>query len=154
MDKGIYCLVFRNPGTTVRIGALGDIRFEPGWHVYVGSALGPGGLARLERHIRLATLKEGRATWHVDYLSLDPEFRLVYAISAASEEKLECPLACELAGRGGRGIPLFGCSDCRCTSHLFHFISDPDEEIRAAFVSLGLSRTITRLINFKEESTL
>ncbi len=54
MDKGIYCLVLKNPACTVRVGALGPLPFAAGWHCYIGSALGPGGLVRLERHTRLA----------------------------------------------------------------------------------------------------
>lgn len=60
MDKGVYCLVFHNPACTVRIGALGEIAFRKGWHIYVGSALGSGGLKRLGRHIALAADKDKR----------------------------------------------------------------------------------------------
>ena len=82
MDKGIYCLVFKNPACTVRIGALGPVAFREGWHIYVGSALGSGGLARLDRHIALARDRDKRPKWHVDYLLTDrpvlpPVYRLM-----------------------------------------------------------------------------
>jgi Uri superfamily endonuclease len=93
MDKGIYCLVFENPACTVRVGALGDIPFAAGWHVYVGSALGSGGLKRLERHIVFAKGRDRRPTWHVDFLLASPHFLLSSAVSAVTTNRLECPLA-------------------------------------------------------------
>ena len=80
MDKGIYCLVFRNRGCTIPVGALGDLTFQAGWHIYVGSALGSGGLQRLSRHFSLACLHNKRPKWHVDYLLTNPDFSLCYAI--------------------------------------------------------------------------
>jgi len=111
MDKGIYCLVFENPSCTVRVGALGEIAFRRGWHIYVGSALGSGGLARLERHVALSRNKDRRPKWHVDYLSASQSFCLRSSVSAMTEERLECRLAAAL---GGENIPGFGCSDCDC----------------------------------------
>ena len=47
------------------VGRLGVIQAERGYYVYVGSALGSGGLAaRVGRHCR----REKRLRWHVDYL--------------------------------------------------------------------------------------
>jgi Uri superfamily endonuclease len=144
MDKGIYCLVFRNPSCTVRVGALGAIAFRKGWHIYVGSALGSGGLARLERHIALAQKKDRHPKWHVDYLSASPFFNLRYTISAATTKSLECELAHAI---GGRSIPGFGCSDCECTSHLFFRKKQPVREVKEAFRSLGLVTCTKTLMN-------
>lgn len=135
MDKGIYCLVFRNPACTVRVGALGSIAFQGGWHVYVGSALGSGGLLRLERHVALSRAKDKKPKWHVDYLSTDPRFSLRYTVHAVTRERLECRLADAL---GEPHIPAFGCSDCACPSHLYCRRRDPRREIQEAFWSLGL----------------
>jgi Uri superfamily endonuclease len=132
MDKGIYCLVFRNQQCEVRVGTLGALPFAGGWHVYVGSAQGPGGLKRLDRHIRLAAEWDKRAKWHVDYLLTDPDFCLSYAVFAITSEKLECRLAREI---GGSAIPAFS------------FPSDPREAILGAFAMLGISPTITTLIS-------
>ena len=106
MDKGIYCLVFSNPACTVRVGALGEIAFRRGWHIYVGSALGSGGLARLERHIALSRNKDKRPKWHVDYLSESQPFSLRYTLHAVTEERLECRLAEALGGENYPGIRL------------------------------------------------
>jgi Uri superfamily endonuclease len=144
MDKGVYCLVFKNPACTVRVGALGSIAFRAGWHIYAGSALGPGGLARVRRHIRFAEERERRPKWHVDYLLSDPRFSLVYAICAQTTDPLECALA---GATGGSFVPGFGCSDCRCASHLFFRPRDPRNVIKKAFQNVGLSPLIKTLIN-------
>jgi Uri superfamily endonuclease len=144
MDKGIYCLVFSNPACRVRVGALGEIAFRKGWHVYVGSALGSGGLARLERHIALSCTRDKRPKWHVDWLSTSPSFSLRHTLHAVTEERLECRLAETI---GGSNIPGFGCSDCACPSHLFYRRTCPLDEVEAAFRSCGLTACTTILMN-------
>jgi Uri superfamily endonuclease len=144
MDKGIYCLVFKNPACTVRVGALGEIAFCKGWHIYVGSALGSGGLARLERHIALSQNKDKHPKWHVDWLSNSQSFCLRYTIHAITDERLECRLARAL---GGENIPAFGSSDCDCTSHLFYRCRNPVKEAETAFRSLGSTACTKTLMN-------
>ena len=144
MDKGIYCLVFRNPACTLTVGALGPVVFEAGWHIYVGSALGSGGLKRLERHIALSRNRDRRPKWHIDWLSQSPYFSLRFAVFALTGERLECRLAEAL---GGEGVPGFGCSDCTCTSHLFYRRRNPVQETEAAFRSLGLAACTQTIMN-------
>jgi len=143
MDKGIYCLVFRNPACTAGIGALGSLAFPAGFHIYIGSALGSGGLKRLDRHCRLACGANKRPKWHVDYILTDSRFLLVYAISAPTTERLECRLAGTL---GGAGVCGFGCSDCACISHFLYRRHDPQKEITKAFRSLDLHPAIKTMI--------
>lgn len=143
MDKGIYCLVFHNPACTVRIGALGEIAFGNGWHIYVGSALGSGGLSRLNRHIALSEEKDKRPKWHVDYLLTSDAFPLRYAVFAITSLRLECLVASAL---GGENVSGFGCSDCACSSHLFYRKTNPADEIREVFRCLQL-RPQTKTIN-------
>ncbi len=109
MDKGVYCLIFKNQGLTVRVGALGDLTFQAGWHIYVGSALGSGGLKRLERHISLAHGSDKKPKWHIDYLLTNPDFSLFYAIFVITQEQFECRLARLL---NNSGVPGF-CRDAR-----------------------------------------
>jgi Uri superfamily endonuclease len=142
MDKGLYCLVFHNPACTVDVGAMGSVAFCSGWHVYVGSALGAGGLKRLDRHIALAEKKDKRPKWHVDYLLMNENFPLRYTVSAATPLRLECLLATAL---GGEHVPDFGCSDCTCPSHLFFRKTDPVHEVRQVFRCLDL-RPVTKTI--------
>ena len=40
-EKGIYCLIFENQDCKFEIGKKGEFSFPPGFHIYVGSALGP-----------------------------------------------------------------------------------------------------------------
>jgi Uri superfamily endonuclease len=144
MDKGIYCLIFSNPACPVRVGALGEIAFRRGWHIYAGSALGSGGLARLARHIALSQNKDKRPTWHVDNLSASPVFSLRYTVHALTEERLECRLAEAL---GYENVPGFGSSDCDCPSHLFYRRRNPIREVETAFRSLGLTACTKTLMN-------
>jgi Uri superfamily endonuclease len=144
MDKGVYCLVFKNPGCTIRVGAVGDLTFQDGWHIYIGSALGSGGLQRLRRHILLAHLHDKRPTWHVDYLLTHPDFSLRYAIYAVTQERLECSLAQALSDSG---IPAFGCSDCPCLSHLFYRQGDPTEDIISLFLKFHLIPRIKTIMS-------
>jgi Uri superfamily endonuclease len=144
MDKGIYCLVFENPSCTVRVGALGEIVFLPGWHIYAGSALGSGGLARLNRHIALSRDRNKYPKWHVDWLSTSPSFSLRYTVHALTKERLECRLALAL---GGENILGFGSSDCDCRSHLFYRPKNPVRETETAFRSLGLAPCTKTLMN-------
>jgi len=143
MDKGIYCLVFFTRGCTVPVGALGDISFAAGWYVYVGSALGSGGLARLGRHIDLFFSRAKTPKWHVDYLLTCPDISLRYAVSAPTTERLECRVAGEI---GMPGVAGFGCSDCSCTSHLFVRETDPRRELVSAFRALRLTPAIKSII--------
>jgi Uri superfamily endonuclease len=136
MDRGVYALVFRNRSCSLRIGSLGEIPFRKGWHVYVGSARGPGGFARVSRHRRLALSRDRPPTWHVDRLLLSPLFLLRHVVCGSTEEDLECTLARSL--RSG-AVPSFGASDCSCGSHLFYRPSDPLGEVMDAMSSLGLA---------------
>ena len=142
MDKGIYCLVLRNPACIVHVGALGARAFASGFHVYVGSAQGSGGLQRVRRHILLAQDRDRRPKWHIDYLLTSNTFELFSVICASTEQKFECRLAKTLPGTP---VPQFGCSDCSCSSHLFHTHNDPGDGIRIAFQGLLLVPAITTL---------
>jgi Uri superfamily endonuclease len=151
MDKGIYCLVLRNPACTVTVGALGSVAFTAGFHVYVGSAQGGGGLKRVRRHILLAQTKDRRPKWHIDYLLTSDDFGLCSVVCASTAEKFECRLAQTLPGSP---VPFFGCSDCSCGSHLLHSPDDPQDRIMTAFRDLGLPATIKTIITHHANGNL
>lgn len=123
---GTYGLHMRlDRSRRLQIGRLGEFTFPPGDYVYVGSALGPGGLqARLNRHLR----GDGRPHWHIDWLrAVSDIIGCWYQIDGL---RLECSWSQVLAAEPGAGIPLpgFGASDCRsisgkCAAHLFLFDS-------------------------------
>ena len=115
--KGTYLIVttfYR--GKNIVVGKLGQIHFQKGHYVYVGSAFGPGGLnARLRHH----TGVKARKHWHMDYLNLPA--RQIHV--SAQDKQLEHEWAYALLQNADGSIPGFGCSDCACFSHLFYFKS-------------------------------
>jgi Uri superfamily endonuclease len=141
-EKGVYCLIFENQECKLEIGKKGEFLFSSGFHVYVGSALGPGGLKRVKRHLDFSKNKDRKPRWHVDYLHLSPSFRLVSAVCAPTLSRFECELANRI---GGTSILGFGCTDCTCRSHLFYRKGLPIPEITEAFENLGLSAFLIKL---------
>ncbi|WP_407355038.1 GIY-YIG nuclease family protein [Methanolobus sp. WCC5] len=142
-EKGIYCLIFQNVACKLPIGRLGNISFLKGYYIYVGSALGPGGLKRMKRHVLLSEQKNKKARWHVDYLSMSCTFKLICVAYCRTDKSLECELAEKLAfsmpGGVSQGqIPGFGSSDCKCSSHLFFSSLFPVNNIQKAFHELGM----------------
>ncbi len=136
MDKGVYCLMLEcTAPQTIRIGALGEREFVPGWYLYAGSALGSGGLSRVSRHIRFYREQYRTAKWHIDYLMASDVIRLRKVVCAKTESDLECILA---AAIGGDGVAAFGCSDCDCATHLFYRRDMPEAEVLTAFTRTGL----------------
>jgi sugar fermentation stimulation protein A len=117
---GAYGLLLRcDVKLRVRVGALGVVALRPGFYCYVGSARG-GLRARLARHLR----SRGKRThWHVDYVRrrTQPAGVLVWAGQAADE----CALSEAVAALADGSVKGFGCSDCRCASHLHYFRCDP-----------------------------
>ncbi len=144
MYKGVYCLILKNKAATVKTGALGEIPFRGGWHVYVGSALGPGGLLRVARHIRCTRSMPGKPHWHIDYLLSNPSFELTHAVCAHVEHACECRIAGRLAGSP---IRRFGSSDCTCPSHLFFFPKQPLSHVISCIEDTGLYAIITTIKN-------
>jgi|Deesub1362A_J573_1020465.scaffolds.fasta_scaffold00362_13 Uri superfamily endonuclease len=91
----------------IAVGRLGKLTFPSGYFYYVGSARS--GIHRVKRHFA----KQKKKRWHIDYIS--SVMTIVGAVLTHLDE-------CELASRFSRfqQIPHFGCSDCKCTSHLFY----------------------------------
>jgi Uri superfamily endonuclease len=117
MTKGTYTLLTELPKRTViEVGALGDREFRPGWYAYTGSALGPGGFARVERHREVAAGRNDARHWHIDYLLGHPATTVTQAATSAGVDA-ECDIAQVLPGDRVAG---FGASDCDCASHLVY----------------------------------
>lgn len=141
-SKGTYALVLHlERRQKITVGKLGTFNFPAGYYIYVGSALGPGGLeARLARHRPSTTLRqssgqgsghrrrEKKLHWHIDYLL--ERAQLVEVWSMASTDRLECLWARAARELPGSAIPVpgFGSSDCRCPSHLIYLARKPDDE--------------------------
>ncbi|NKE35765.1 GIY-YIG nuclease family protein [Natronococcus sp. JC468] len=100
--------------TSLTVGALGELAFEEETYAYIGSAFGPGGFARLDRHRELARGERDVRHWHVDYLLGHEAASLEAAVRFPDADR-----ECELAGTlPGEAVPGFGSSDCDCGSHL------------------------------------
>jgi len=124
---GTYILILRlTEPRACCIGALGTYDLPAGYYLYVGSALGPGGLAgRVGRHLRrrVGAYCIRPLRWHIDYLLEIAEVFEVWA--EPGTERMECAWARRLLEAGGRVIvPGFGASDCRCPAHLVYFDQD------------------------------
>jgi len=114
---GTYTLLIElSAGTTITFGAAGERALDPGWYAYTGSAFGPGGLARVERHREVAAGDRDVRHWHVDSLTGHPDARLDEAYATVDVAR-ECATARDLADAGSP-VAGVGASDCDCDSHL------------------------------------
>jgi len=114
--KGAYLLIINvNKPTTIRVGKLGKIKFQ-GDYVYVGSAM-TGLDKRIARHLKKS--EEKKKFWHIDYLLASKNTRIIKVIKKPSLKKQECLIAREISKKAKEQIKGFGCSDCKCKSHLF-----------------------------------
>lgn len=130
---GTYTLVFElQESRSITVGALGTRTFDAGWYAYVGSAMGPGGFARVDRHRALARGDRDTRHWHIDYLLGDCAVTLV-TVETLTGVDAECAIATAIDRHVHDG---FGCSDCSCQSHLHyaHERAPLDAAIEEAFL--------------------
>ena len=114
--KGTYCLIIcLRKDTSIEVGKRGSINFRRGYYVYVGSALNSLE-SRLNRHLS----RNKKLFWHVDYLLNSSNAEIEEIVFAVDEGKWECVMAAEVSKEGVE-VRGFGCSDCKCSSHLFYF---------------------------------
>ncbi len=119
--KGIYALeICLSRDVCLSVGALGKIAFRRGVYVYIGS-----GQLNLEQRVRRHFREQKKVFWHIDYLLSDRNAEITGAKTRRAGKPKECSVAREL-GRQGMPVAGFGCSDCRCVSHLYWFPEDFD----------------------------
>ena len=123
---GTYVLLLSSRSTDlIQIGRLGALQLQSGFYVYVGSALGPGGVrARLAHHLKLAR----RRHWHIDYVRAHTRVQDIWY--RLDTRRLEHIWAEHIGLAKGASVPLLGVgsTDCRCESHLFFFQQRPSRE--------------------------
>jgi Uri superfamily endonuclease len=115
---------------------------EPGFYVYTGSALGPGGLSdRVARHSR----EEKALRWHIDYLRVITQIIEVW--STEGSDRQECHWGESFARMKDATIPIngFGASDCACQSHLCRFPRRPSQKAFRRHLSLPTDLFIHRI---------
>jgi len=122
-ERGTYALLLAAAQQVViPVGRFGRLDVRPGIYIYVGSALGPGGLAaRIARHAR----DEKKFRWHIDHLRAVTRLEEVWCVVGKTRQ--ECLWAKTLARMKRAEIPMegFGASDCTCRCHLFYFPTRP-----------------------------
>lgn len=118
-DKGSYLVILKvKEDIIVTVGSIGDIKFDRGYYVYVGSAMS-NLTKRIERHRR----KIKKLFWHIDYLMNNSQ--IVAILPVRSCERLECDIAKSIKAISQNTILNFGSSDCNCDGHLFKFSDNP-----------------------------
>ena len=110
--KGSYILLIEvKEDRNIKIGKLGKLHFKKGFYVYVGSALN-NLESRINRHLRF----DKKIHWHIDYLLKYAD--IIHVFFKENPIKEECNLSFEFE-KNLNTIKDFGCSDCKCNSHLF-----------------------------------
>jgi Uri superfamily endonuclease len=118
-QSGTYLLVLKAEETvSVAIGKKQTLfHCIPGYYYYVGSAFGPGGIAkRIQHHLQVSE----RPHWHIDYLRRYlPVKEIWYSADPVHREHQWAQLFSKMYAIS---VPLhgFGSSDCDCVSHLFY----------------------------------
>jgi Uri superfamily endonuclease len=110
--KGSYILLIDvKKDINIDIGKLGKLQFKKGFYVYVGSALN-NLESRINRHLK----SDKKTHWHIDYMLKFAD--IIDVFFKENSRKEECSLSYEFKKRL-HFIKDFGCSDCKCKSHLF-----------------------------------
>ena len=110
--KGIYSLIIElKKDISIKVGALGKINFKKGTYAYIGSAQN-----NLEARVKRHLSNNKKIHWHIDYFLLNKHTKVIKVLYKNSTK--ECKLAKEFS-KNNLAIEKFGCSDCKCSSHLF-----------------------------------
>jgi len=132
--NGVYILLIElDRPEVIRISNTRNFDLQEGFHGYVGSALS-GLERRLGRHLG----SRKKLYWHIDHLLTTASIRKI--ICAETSERKECTVAQMLSQRLP-WIAGFGCSDCKCRSHLFYCqdLYTLDTAVFDALNNLGLN---------------
>lgn len=117
MDPGTYTILLElETAETIEFGAAGPRDLEAGYYAYTGSAFGPGGLSRVDRHRRIGSGEDATRHWHIDYLLGAEESGFVDTWTGPHRDA-ECEIADSI---GAEAIDGIGATDCSCSSHLHY----------------------------------
>ncbi|MDD2678568.1 MAG: GIY-YIG nuclease family protein [Candidatus Nanoarchaeia archaeon] len=115
-NKGAYLIKIElKKDSKIKIGKLGIIFFKKGFYYYAGSAQN-----NLDKRIKRHYLKTKKMHWHIDFLTAHPNSQAISAKKYYSSKKeKECEIAKKFSKKHEK-IKGFGCSDCKCETHLFY----------------------------------
>ncbi|MCX7958066.1 MAG: DUF123 domain-containing protein [Deltaproteobacteria bacterium] len=102
------------------MGSLGLFYFDKGVYAYIGSAQN-----NLEKRIERHKSDRKKTFWHIDYLLSNKFAEIIRVFYREAGKSSECIAARKLA-KTELPIVGFGCSDCKCVSHLFRILSRKD----------------------------
>ncbi|RLF04954.1 MAG: GIY-YIG nuclease family protein [Thermoprotei archaeon] len=147
-ENGVYTIIISlRTDTEVHVGSLGIIKMEKGFYAYTGSGLGRRALSlrgRVLRHLK----RDKRLKWHIDYLTSNDMARIIGVVASEAEKSFECKVASHL-NEVTRYIKRFGCSDCKCVSHLAILPCLSEDEclsyVESVYKKLGLTPRSLRL---------
>jgi len=128
----------------IKIGALGRIKFRKGLYCYVGSALN-----NLEKRVQRHLSSNKKLHWHIDYFLLNKNTSIKKIFYKQSNKREECQIARFVLKNSTGSIENFGCSDCKCKSHLFAITRYDFLEKRLKHIIIkkyGLEKLIINLI--------
>lgn len=132
VQRGVYVLVLSvGKNSAIKVGALGKLFFKKGKYAYIGSAQ-----SGLENRVKRHLSKRKRKFWHIDYILSGNKANVLCVYSKESPKSEECRIA-SLLSRKYAFIDGFGCSDCKCPSHLFFLGNLGPKEL---FYSLGFRK--------------
>ena len=119
--KGTYCLLIHlKQDSKITIGKLGEKNFTKRILYIRGLRL------KLPKNPHTKTSREEKKIyWHIDYLLNNENTEIIEVIYTINDIKWECKIAATIA-ETGIGVINFGCSDCKCNSHLLYFTKIQD----------------------------
>jgi sugar fermentation stimulation protein A len=105
-------LLYIDKENEIEVGALGSVVLKIGTYAYCGSAKA-GLWGRVKRHLSDPVKKR----WHIDHITpFSSEKKIFYK---GYLDDGECRTA-KILSIKNEGVKGFGCSDCKCGSHLFY----------------------------------
>lgn len=146
--RGAYVLIIDlKKDHSIHLKSLGELEFEKGTWIYIGSAMGNGS-TNLENRLRRHFRSEKTIHWHIDHL-LNSNSIIRSSVWSENARPVECEIAKSIENMEGiqKGPRGFGASDCKnkCWTHLYHTLikEDIEEKIVTAFKNLDLNPKIT-----------
>jgi len=120
---GTYALILNSSNhANILVGKIGEIKLQPGFYMYIGSAFGSGGLrARIKHHKRITQKQH----WHIDYLRSFINLKNVWFTYDSQHREHQWAQLLKESPAGFVPLRGFGASDCNCESHLFFFKLKP-----------------------------